>query len=81
MNDVRTRSPFTMNEPADPRDSMIMELWKRLDKYQDDEQAKIKRDVQQAHAKIRFLRSVFLAMGTAFAAAAGTALVKVLVAR
>jgi hypothetical protein len=72
---------FRMKELADPRDAMIMELWKRLDKYQDDEQAKIKRDVQQAHAKIRFLRTVFLAMGTAFAGAVGTALVKVLVGK
>lgn len=81
---MSTSAPFTPRPPSlptDPRDAMILELWKRLDKYQEDEQAKIKRDVQQAHAKIRFLRRVFLAMGTAFAGAVGTALVKVLVTR
>lgn len=65
----------------DPRDVMIQELWKRLDGYRDEEKAKLRTDINQAHAKIRFLRRLFLAIGTAFAGAAGTALVRVLVGR
>lgn len=66
---------------ADPRDVMIQELWKRLDQYRDEEKQKLRTDINQAHAKIRFLRTVFITIGTAFAGAVGTALVKVLVGK
>lgn len=81
MNDMRTRSPFALTEAADPRDTMIAELWKRIDDYRTEEKAKLRRDVDQAHAKIRFLRGMLLTLGTAFAGAAGTALIKVLFER
>lgn len=72
---------FRLKDAADPRDAMIQELWKRLDEYREEEKAKLRNDINQAHAKIRFLRTVFLTMGTAFAGAIGTALVKGLVGK
>jgi len=50
---------FRMQPIGDPRDAMIQELWKRLDDYRAEEKEKLRRDVDQAHAKIRFWQRVF----------------------
>lgn len=76
-------SPFAFERAGfgtpDPRDTMIQELWKRLDEYRAEERQKLRNDIDQAHAKIRFLRKLYIAIGTAFAGAVGTALIKVLI--
>ncbi len=48
-----------MQPNGDPRDAMIQELWKRLDDYRAEEKAKLRSDVDAAHAKIRFWQRVF----------------------
>ncbi len=70
-----------MQPIGDPRDAMIQELWKRLDDYRAEEKEKLRRDVDQAHAKIRFQQRVFMRVVVPLVVALGTALIKVLVGK